>query len=123
MLIKQHLVLQMGCRIKALPAHSAGNAIRDAAYAPLLVTSVRDAFLGNNTFTNAVCSGAPVLGNGFGWLAPPSATVFIDDANMAIRLAGNLFVRNQSCAVGTNISDPVQYGPNGGSEYNRFLYN
>ncbi|KAK9840645.1 hypothetical protein WJX81_006647 [Elliptochloris bilobata] len=108
---------------KAAHVNITGNAIIDAAYAPLLVTSVRDAFVGNNTFTNAVCSGAPVVGNDFDWLAPPSATVYIDDANVAIRLSGNLFVRNKSCTVGTNISDPVKYGPNGGAEYNRFLYN
>lgn len=87
-----------------------------------MVTSVRDAYVANNTFVNTVCSGAPVLGNAFDWLQPPSAAVFIDDANVAIRLSGNLFARNQSCAVGPNITDPVNYGPNGGADFNNFLY-
>ena len=93
----------------------------DAAYAPLLITSVRNAFLGNNTVTNAVCSGAPVVGNAFSWLAPPNAAVFIDNANTSISLSGNLFVRNKGCTVGLNVSNPVSYGVNGGADYNRFL--
>ena len=78
-----------------------------AAYAPLLVTSARDVFLGNNTVINAVCSGAPVVGNAFDWLAPPNSVVFIAEAGTAIRLSGNLFVGNKSCAVGLNSSNPV----------------
>ena len=95
--------------------------ITDAAYAPLLVTSVRDAFLGNNTITNAVCYGAPVVGNVFSWLAPPNAAVFIDNANTSISLSGNLFVRDKGCTVGVNASNPVSYGLNGAADYNRFL--
>lgn len=109
-------------RQAVLRAPRAGNTIRNAAYAPLLVTAVRDALLANNTFINSVCTGASMTGNAFGWLQPPTAPVFIDDANVAIRLSGNLFVRNQSCPVGPNITDPVKYGPNGGADYNRFLY-
>ena len=98
----------------------AGNVIADAGYAPLLLTSVRDVFLGNNTVTNAVCSGAPVVGNVFSWLAPPNAAVFIDNANTSIGLSGNLFVRNKGCTLGPDASNPVSYGPNGGADYNRF---
>ena len=105
-----------------VPALAAGNVIRDAAYAPLLLTSVRDAFLGNNTFLNTVCSGAPVVGNAFDWLAPPDAAVFIDNANTSIGLSGNLFVRNKGCTVGPNASSPVSYGPNGGADFNRFSF-
>ena len=94
-------------------ARGAGNAVMGAAYAPLLVTSARDVFLGNNTVTNAMCSGAPVVGNAFDWLAPPNSGIFIADANTAIRLSGNLFVGNKSCTEGLNASDPVSYGANG----------
>ena len=103
-------------------ACAAGNVVMDAAYAPLLLTSVHDAFLGNNTFTNAVCNGAPVVGNAFNWLAPASAAVFIDNANASIRLSDNLFVRDKGCTVGPNASNPVSFGPSGGADQNSFLF-
>ena len=56
--------------------------ITDAAYAPLLINSVRDGFLGNNTSTNAVCSGAPVVAKAFSRVAPPYAAVLICNANI-----------------------------------------
>ena len=86
------------------------NTIKNAAYAPLLVTSATNVVISDNRVVNAMCYPS-VVGSSLGWV-PKRALAFVENT-VNVAFSGNTFESSApGCAVYGDYDEPIKLGAN-----------